>query len=85
MSAAPENPQASSGMQASQVARILLPAVVLAAGLVLWELVVRLNDIQPYVLPSPRLVAETLVADRAILWSSLLATLKTTPVNGRAR
>ena len=31
--------------------RILLPLVVLAAGIAIWELVVRINDIQPYVLP----------------------------------
>ena len=33
--------------------RILLPVVVLATGIAAWELVVRVNDIQPYVLPGP--------------------------------
>src|SRR6185369_103719 len=78
MSAAPANPQASAGVQASQVARILLPAVVLVAGLVLWELLVRINDIQPYVLPSPLLVLKTMAADWGILFDSLLVTLLTT-------
>src|SRR5712672_3743081 len=58
--------------------RILAPAGFLALGLVLWDLVVRINGIPPYILPSPGLVLSTLVADWPILWSSLLATLATT-------
>ena len=44
----------------------------------LWDLVVRINGIPPYILPAPGLVLSTLVADWPILWSSLLATLETT-------
>ena len=33
--------------------RILAPAGVLAFGIVLWDLVVRINGIPPYILPSP--------------------------------
>src|SRR5258706_2717465 len=58
--------------------RILLPIAVLALGVVLWELVVRIGDIPPYVLPSPWLVFSTLISDRAILLKSLLVTLATT-------
>ncbi len=58
--------------------RILAPAGVLALSIVLWDLVVRLNGIPPYILPSPGLVLSTLVTDWPILWSSLLATLATT-------
>ena len=58
--------------------RILLPVIVLAAGLAAWELVVRLNDIQPYVLPGPWLILKTLVTDWNVLWQSLLVTLLTT-------
>jgi NitT/TauT family transport system permease protein len=58
--------------------RVLLPFAVLALGVVLWELVVRLGDIPPYVLPSPRLVASTLVSDWPVLSASLLVTLTTT-------
>ena len=47
--------------------RFLLPAAVLAAGIGLWELVVRVNGIQPYVLPGPSAVFQTLVADWAVL------------------
>jgi NitT/TauT family transport system permease protein len=58
--------------------RVLLPVVVLAAGSVAWELVVRINNIPPYVLPGPFAVMRTLVTDWAILWDSLLTTLLTT-------
>jgi NitT/TauT family transport system permease protein len=62
----------------SRLLRALLPVVVLALGVLAWDLVVQINDIQPYVLPGPGLVLATLVADREILGSSLLATLETT-------
>jgi NitT/TauT family transport system permease protein len=58
--------------------RILAPAGVLALSVLAWDLIVRLNGIPPYILPSPGLVVATLVADWPILWSSLLATLTTT-------
>jgi NitT/TauT family transport system permease protein len=58
--------------------RIALPAVVLAIVVALWGAVVRLNDIPPYVLPSPGLVAATLVADGPLLLHSLWVTLVTT-------
>jgi NitT/TauT family transport system permease protein len=43
-----------------------------------WDLVVRTNDIPPFVLPGPRLVLATVIADREILAVSLLSTLETT-------
>jgi NitT/TauT family transport system permease protein len=58
--------------------RLLLPALVLAAGVALWHLVVRLYDVPPYVLPGPLLVFSTLISDWAVLSASLLVTLATT-------
>src|SRR5437763_604442 len=58
--------------------RIVLPIAVLALGILAWEAVVRLEDIPPYVLPGPRLVFATVVADWAVLSESLLVTLATT-------
>jgi NitT/TauT family transport system permease protein len=60
------------------IIRFLLPVVVFAAGLVLWEAIVRAYDIQPYVLPSPLLVLQTLVSDWGVLSQSLGVTLLTT-------
>jgi NitT/TauT family transport system permease protein len=51
---------------------------VLAAGIALWELVVRINNIPPYVLPGPGAVFRTLVSDWPVLSQSLLTTLATT-------
>jgi NitT/TauT family transport system permease protein len=60
------------------VLRIVLPVAVLASGVVAWHLLVRLNDIPPYVLPGPGPVLRTLISDREILTQSLLITLLTT-------
>jgi NitT/TauT family transport system permease protein len=60
------------------IVRILLPVIVLAAGIAIWEFLVRVNDIQPYVLPGPLAVFQTLVGDWAVLSESLGVTLLTT-------
>jgi NitT/TauT family transport system permease protein len=70
--------QANVGSRPLFLLRILLPVVVLAAGIAAWELVVRLNDIKPYVLPAPSVVFQTLVGDWPVLSQSLLTTLLTT-------
>ena len=63
---------------AAQVLKLLLPLLALAAGVAVWEAMVRIRDIPPYVLPAPSLVFATLVQDWTILFSSLLTTLSTT-------
>ena len=70
--------QAAPDSRAIRVVRVLLPVVVLAAGVAIWDLVVRVNDIPPYVLPGPGAVLRTLIADWAVLSQSLLVTLMTT-------
>ncbi|MBX6329239.1 MAG: ABC transporter permease [Pseudolabrys sp.] len=58
--------------------RAALPAAVFFVGIGLWEAVVRINGIPPYVLPSPGMVLATLVADGRLLFGSLAVTLATT-------
>jgi len=58
--------------------RILAPSAIALLFLGGWEAVVRLNDIPPYILPGPVLVAQTLVQDWGTLSVSLLVTLKIT-------
>jgi NitT/TauT family transport system permease protein len=58
--------------------RVLLPIVVLALVVALWEAVVRVGNIPPYILPSPQVIFSTLVADWAMLSAALLVTLTTT-------
>jgi NitT/TauT family transport system permease protein len=64
--------------QSERALRVLIPIVVLAVGILAWDLVVRLNGIPPYVLPGPGLVIATMVADWTVLSASLLVTLTTT-------
>ncbi len=63
---------------ALRVLRIALPVLVAAAGTALWEAIVRIYDIQPYVLPSPFAVIHTLFTDWDVLSQSLATTLLTT-------
>jgi NitT/TauT family transport system permease protein len=70
---APRTATAGIGWQ-----QVLLPVATLAIGIAIWDLVVRIEHIPPYVLPAPGLVAATLVSDWSLLWDSLLVTLTTT-------
>jgi NitT/TauT family transport system permease protein len=69
---------AASEATRERLMRFALPLVALALGILAWDLVVRIKAIPPYVLPSPGLVFQTLIADWPILWSSLLETLAIT-------
>lgn len=57
--------------------RFVWPVTVFIAGILLWDFVVRLGDIPPYLLPGPFLVFRTLIADWPILSASLGVTLLT--------
>ncbi len=58
--------------------RIALPAVIAVLVLLGWDLVVRLNQIPPYTLPGPLLVARTFAEDWGTLWPAWLVTLRLT-------
>jgi NitT/TauT family transport system permease protein len=62
----------------AQPLQIVLPIMMLTLTVVTWDLLVRLNNIPPYVLPGPLLVFETLIKDWQILFASLGVTLVTT-------
>jgi ABC-type nitrate/sulfonate/bicarbonate transport system permease component len=49
---------------------LVLTALVLGA----WELYVRLGPIDPLILPAPSAIADSLVADRGLLWSNFTVT-----------
>jgi len=75
-SAAPDAPRPiGHGINWMQV---VLPVATLAIGVGIWDLVVRIGKLPPYVLPSPGRVADSLVSNWPVLWSSLLVTLTTT-------
>ena len=58
--------------------RIALPVLVLLLVMALWQTLVQIWVIPPYVLPSPALVLSTLVSDAPLLLQSLGVTLITT-------
>lgn len=60
------------------VRRLLYPAIVAAALLATWQALVVGFELPPYLVPSPALVARTLVADRVALAMALLTTVKVT-------
>src|ERR1700755_2516956 len=76
----PPNGQTPARMNehALRILRIALPVIVAAVGTALWEAVVRVYDIQPYVLPGPLAVLRSLVGDWGVLSQSLTTTLLTT-------
>src|SRR5215813_8215336 len=71
-------PTAAASDRAARISRLVLPVIVAAAGTAAWELLVRANNIPPYVLPSPSAVFSTLVDDWDVLSQSLATTLLTT-------
>lgn len=56
----------------------LLPAFVVALSVLGWHLIVAINDIPHYILPSPARVAQAMVEDWVLLWNSMLVTLQIT-------
>jgi len=71
-------PRSAAHERRDRVLRVVLPVIVLALSLAAWELVVRLANVPPYVLPAPSLILRTFIADKALLTQSLLVTLLTT-------
>jgi NitT/TauT family transport system permease protein len=78
MSEIPAHSKSTRTRSLEDIMRIVLPIAVLALGAFIWDAVVRIREIPPYVLPGPRLVWATLLADWPILSESLLVTLTTT-------
>ncbi len=74
----PEEERIARAKRIEGTAKWLLPLVVMALAVWLWDRVVAWNEIPHYVLPGPGLVVETLWEDRALLLGSLWITLKIT-------
>lgn len=56
--------------------RLLLPVALLAAMIVVWQLVVRVERVPDYLFPAPSAVAEALAADRRLLAVATVVTLR---------
>jgi NitT/TauT family transport system permease protein len=74
----PRRPQHNGTPAAERALRFLLPALTLVLALVVWETIVRLEQLPPYILPGPVLIFQTLFADWSVLSESLYVTLRTT-------
>ena len=61
-----------------RLARIAAPIVIGLVVLALWEAVVRIKGVAPYVLPTPSAIAASLWTDGPSLFGSLLVTLRIT-------
>jgi NitT/TauT family transport system permease protein len=57
---------------------VTAPLLVGVSFLLLWQVLVTVNQVPAYLVPSPLLIAQTLVRDWALLSTSLLATLQVT-------
>lgn len=66
------------GLAVSSWPGVIAPVVIGLVALALWEATVRINNIPPYILPGPLLIAQTLVTDWETLSQSLLITLRIT-------
>src|SRR5690606_2980912 len=58
--------------------RVAVPAVIILAILVGWEMMVRVNEIPHYIIPAPSLIWRTLLDNWATLWPALWFTVKLT-------
>ncbi len=70
--------EASGRRLPERLARVLIPVVMLAALIGIWQAYVTAWAVPHYILPSPVRVAEALVGDWPILSGALLVTLKIT-------
>ena len=59
-----------------RMVRVLAPLVVAIIAIAAWQALVVLKNLPPYLVPSPTLVARTLVADRVLLLGSLAVTME---------
>ena len=67
-----------SGVLKGDAQRVVYPLVVAVVLIAVWHGLVVGFDIKPYLVPSPWLVAKTLVTDAALLFGALVNTLKIT-------
>lgn len=68
----------SADTQLPRLLRISAPLVVGAIAIALWQALVMLLELPPYLLPSPARVAQALIEDRVLLLESLLVTIRIT-------
>lgn len=61
-----------------KILRIAVPVTALVSAIALWQIIVMVNQIPTYILPSPADVAVAFFTDSSTLWPALLVTLRIT-------
>lgn len=59
----------------AKVGRRTVPFIGIIVFLALWELIVRVYNIKPYLVPAPSLVFRTAIEQRSVLWSNAVPTM----------
>ena len=75
---APPKEQSTPWLMQPKVQRVLLPSLVGVVLLLIWQALVTILELPPYLVPSPALMMQTLVSDWAPLGWSLWVTVKIT-------
>ena len=66
------------GLRTTRLGQVAAPLAVGGAFLAVWQTIVAFEDVPPYILPGPLLIARTLWTDGPSLLGSLLVTLRVT-------
>lgn len=74
----PEEARRARAARLERIGRWVLPVAIMLFAIWLWDRICVWNEIPQYILPRPGVVLQTLVDDRALLFSSLLVTLRIT-------
>jgi NitT/TauT family transport system permease protein len=74
----PEEARRLRNARLERVGRWLLPLIIMALAIFLWDRICVWNGIPQYILPRPGVVMKTLVNDAGLLFGSLLVTLRIT-------
>lgn len=77
----PEEERRLRGARLERIGRWVLPVAIMVAAIYAWDRICVVNEIPQYILPRPGVVLETLQKDAALLFSSLLVTLKITALS----
>ncbi len=64
--------------RAERIGRWVLPLAIMTLAVLAWDRICVWNEIPHYILPSPGVVLQALIADAPLLFSSLLVTLRIT-------
>ncbi|RUM98739.1 ABC transporter permease [Pseudaminobacter arsenicus] len=74
----PEEARRLRNEQLERIGSFVLPVAIMVLAIWLWDRICVWNEIPQYILPRPGVVLQTIHSDAALLFSSLLVTLKIT-------